>query len=251
MRENISAHLKLARAREHLDKLQQQVRFFLESDPVTITCKDDIEKGRYIFRFECIIPSDIPIRVGELAYTLRSCLSHLAWHLALLEKDNPSRATDFPIHCDQSHGSKKRFRKVTSELPPEAVKIIKSLQPYAGLDGFGQHPLWRLNRLCNIDKHATLAVNSAGLNFTPFFFPPFGPSDVTIDEHRLDDCTELHITPIEAKDYVKIKKSRPILIFGRPINDPGPLFEITLNDIVEIDEFVRNEVVPRFEIFFV
>ena len=52
---------------------------FLESDPITITEQDDAEKGVHIRCFEAIIPQEIPLLAGELAYNLRSGLSQLAW----------------------------------------------------------------------------------------------------------------------------------------------------------------------------
>ena len=237
--------IKTMRAEEHLKRLQKEVSMFLESDPITITEQDDAEKGVHIRRFEAIIPQEIPLLAGELAYNLRSGLSQLAWQLALLSGREPTRDTDFPIHIDRSERSEKRFRRVTRDIPCEAIETIKSLQPYNRGDDFREHPIWGLSMLCNLDKHATLPVNSAEIRVNTRH-----PPSVRVETLSVDDCPELHITPLAAKYDVNVEISLPHLIFGRPIDELGPPFEITLFAIEEMCEFVRDEVIPRFEVFF-
>ena len=237
---------KVRRAESHLKRLDDEIRMFLDLEPVTCTVEDEPENGICVFRFHVKnVPGEIPLLLGELAYNLRSSLDQLAWQLALLSGHTPLRATAFPIHSDRTKGSEDRFRRVTWDIPCEAIEIIKSLQPYERGNGFDGHPLWRLNELCNIDKHMTIPVNGTIVDFAT------GPADCceTFSWGRTDDGAIMGI-PLEIKDKVYFKPSPPELVFGRPSDEPGTPFEIKQRDIAEIHEFVRDSVIPRFERFF-
>lgn len=67
-------------------------------------------------------------------------------------------------------------------MPPEAAKIIESLQPYntPNPTDVKIHLLWRLNKLCNIDKHTRIPVHGlTGIvkwdTFIPLPLPPEFP----------------------------------------------------------------------------
>jgi hypothetical protein len=40
------------------------------------------------------------------------------------------------------------------------------------------------------------------------------------------------------------------IIFGRPIDEPGEPFEVSEEQLEEMEQFVRNEVIPAFDPFF-
>ena len=235
--------IKNARAEAHLKSLETAITAFL-SEPVTIAIKDDVEKGLHIRRFEMkIIPEVIPLLIGEWAYNLRSGLDQLAWQLALLSGRTPSSQTAFPIHKDRM--GEKRFLDATRFIPDEAVQVIQLLQPYNRGKDFDRHPLWRVNKICNLDKHTTMAINSTLTTFD------YGPGEYVdlFSKVPLDYGVEV-IIPLTIKDNIYVDPRTPQLIFGRPIDEPGPAFEFTYVDITEIHHFVRDEVVPRFERFF-
>ena len=236
---------KTVRAKGHLEALQGEIRMFLSSEPITRTEEDDIENGVHIFRFELRDFSvEIPLLVGEIAYNLRSGLDHLAWQLSLLSGRTPSRDTAFPIQNDRSKRSEDRFRRTTWDIPCEAIEIIKSLQPYARGEDFKSHPLWQLNKLCNVDKHTTIPISCTELTFDS------GTPDVEAEFFRkeINQGVEV-IVPLEVKDKVYFNPRKPKLILGFPIDKPGTPFELT-GGITGIYEFVRDEVIPRFERFF-
>ena len=94
-----NTRIKTLRAKEHMDELYHEICLFLANEPISITVKDDLEKGLHITRFEVkITPNNIPLLIGEIAYNLRSGLDQLAWQLALLSGRIPRNKTAFPIH---------------------------------------------------------------------------------------------------------------------------------------------------------
>ena len=236
---------KTVRAQRHLEALQGEIGVFLGSEPVTCTEQDDIEKRVHIFRFELRpMPVEIPLLVGEILYNLRSGPDHLVWQLSLLSRRTPSRDTAFPVHSDRSRRSEDRFRRATWDIPCEAVEIIKSLQPYTRGENFKSHPLWQLNKLSNVDKHISIPINSTELKFDS------GPPDIKARFSYVNIYQGVEVSvPLEVKDKIYFKPRAPELIFGSPIDDPSPPFEIT-RGIAEIHEFVRDEVIPRFDRFF-
>lgn len=149
--------MKLGRAKEHLDRLANEVSAFRQN-AYSISRQDNANNSRHRVRIELnIMPDPIGILVGEFAFNIRSGLDHLAWQLALLTTGNPARNTAFPI-CS-TKPTDHSFQKKVLNIPPEAVDIIESLQPYHRGEAFRDCPLWQLNRLCNIDKHQLIAVS--------------------------------------------------------------------------------------------
>ena len=235
---------KTVRAQRHLETLQGEIRKYIRSEPITRSGKDDIEKGVHILRFELRdFPVKIPLLVGEIAYNLRSGLDHIAWQLSLLSGRTP-RNTAFPAHSNRTRRSECKFRSATQGIPCEAIEIIKSLQPYARGKNFKSHPLWQLNKLCNVDKHVSMAINSTEISID------YGPSDIAARVHfeRIYQGVEV-VIPLELKDKIYFNPREPKLIFGFPIDKPSTPFEIT-GGITGIYEFVRDEVIPQFERFF-
>lgn len=235
--------MKTLRAAEHLKKLQADCKRF-RKDPYTITKEDQPERGRQIVRVELKrATTDIPIGIGEFAYQLRSALDQLAWQLGLLSGKRPPNNSAFPIHTDEGPRSIEQFRCATARIPIEAVEIIRSLQPYKRGNDFKAHPLWQLNKLCNLDKHATVAFSHTNVIV--------GSSGPPIDLlwRDVDQAVEFAV-PMAFKDQVQFEPKEPDLVFGRPIEAPGAEFFLSESDIAEIHRFVGEDVLPKFVRFF-
>jgi len=58
------------------------------------------------------------------------------------------------------------------------------------------------------------------------------------------------VFPLSLKKEVKFELHSPEIVFGEPIDSPGTPFEIRENEITEIYNFVRNDVIRRFARFF-
>jgi hypothetical protein len=239
--------MKLGRAHEHLDRLKSEVARFIGSKPYIERRYDDIEKGRHVLCAEQKgTPDPIGTLVGEFAYNVRSGLDHLAWQLALLTTDKPSRLTAFPIESECPGPANKSFDEKVASIPAEALKVIESLQPYTRGPAFKDHPLWQVNKLCNIDKHQVIAVSSIDFRVAVFeVSQAWGPAY----PNRHTACIAI---PIAEKGQVEFRVEVAEVIFGEPIDKPqgGGSLEIGLDGLSAIYQFVRYDAVPRFEIFF-
>lgn len=162
----------------------------------------------------------------------------------MLKVRKPSRNTVFPIHNSTDRRSQERFMRAVWDIPCEAIEVIKSLQPYLRGKAYKDDPLWQLNKLCNLDKHVTMAINSTALDIETS-----GPPDIPLFHNEIDDGVEL-IIPLAFKDQVQFKPRLPELIFGEPRDGRHGPFEIRERDIAAIHEFIRNTVIPSFARFF-
>jgi hypothetical protein len=240
--------MKLGRAHEHLSQLKREIRRFVKSKPYTVSRHDDPENGRHVIcAHQKPTPDPIGTLVGEFAYNVRSGLDHLAWQLALLTTDKPGRLTAFPIESECPGPGNKSFNEKVASIPPEALQIIESLQPYTRWPAFKDHPLWQINKLCNIDKHQVIAVASVNLYLGVFeVSKAWGPAFP-------DRNTACVAVPLVEKRKVKLKVNIPEIVFGEPIDKPLAVsgFEIGIEGLSAIYEFVRYDAVPRFERFFI
>ena len=150
---------KVERADEHLVRIQAALEKF-KRDPYLVSSIDDQEAGFRIVQIRLKgMERVIPVLIGELAYSLRSALDHLAWQLALVNGRTPTRACGFPITDSTNRKDRKNFNSYTGDIGIEAVEVIRSLQPACWGEGFKSHPLWQLNKLSNLDKHETVAIS--------------------------------------------------------------------------------------------
>jgi hypothetical protein len=148
---------KIARAREHLNTLEDETQRFFKPDSYIVAHEIEPESRDQIWRLKSDLP-EVPIRisiiVGDVLYNLRSALDHLAWQLVLANGDTPDRRTAFPILRDPSHYYTRQVRDKIRGMSPEAKTSINSLQPCNG----GYSALWDLAELSDVDKHRHLNI---------------------------------------------------------------------------------------------
>lgn len=233
---------KTAWAKNKLDSLKKIIDEYLASEPYAITKADDIENSRHIIRLELKpVPFRPPLVLGDFAYALRSALDQLAWQLALLTTADPGRKTCFPIHHGKDTKSEAIFREIVWDIPCEAIEQIRLLQPYTRGDRFKEHPLWQLNYICNLDKHRIFPMRSVHGTFD--IFPPNSYAVIDFD-YGCDLVFDLSL-----KEEIRLEPGQPCFIFGEPLESIGPGIDIGYDDIAAIYNFVRNDVLPRFERF--
>jgi hypothetical protein len=233
--------LKTARAKEHLDELDAELRKTLVPEPYTITRQDYPKKFRHVIRVQTkAIPPEIALLIGEFAYCLRSGLDQLAWGLARLHVSCPRRATSFPIRDDPKAG----LGDSVKDMPSAAVDEIESLQPYHRGARFQDHPLWILNRLCTIDKHRTIALKETEIRGRVV---GVGPSDYKI--RQLDYGIEISVSLSNVFE-VNFEPEPMEIIFGEPVPSCYGGFEVRITTLRTIHDFVRDDVIPRFAGFF-
>jgi hypothetical protein len=237
-----NAELKLHWAKHHLDLLDSEVALFLNGHPYTVSCKDDLEAGEYVI--SCAVgslPVHLVLILGDFISALRSSLDHLAGLLTNIPNGTPSLKASFPIIGVADKEGLRLFDKSVAGIPPSAIAVIRSFQPYQRGDLYKATKLWKLNRLWNIDKHRRIPHHSlvAKIHIT---FPPSvkpiasGANNSGVVRFRLSD-----------KPHVNLDPSIEIVIqFG----DESEGIIVATHELVDIYEFVSSEVFPAFECFF-
>jgi hypothetical protein len=241
----VDPYLKTTRAKVHLESLREKLSVF-GNEPCHFIREDDLENERHIIRMKVSdIPDEIPLIVGDLLYCLRSSLDQLVWCLAKINATpGYPEGTQFPI---LEQPDVPRFNRQTSGVPAKAVEIIESLQPYNAptADAVREHLLWRLNKLCNIDKHTRIPVHGVTGIVKWDTFIPFGANNVALTEFDNDAVMKI---PLSLKDQMALNPRIPEfkVLFG----DLYWKIQCDFADIEAIYEFVTNSVLPRFARFF-
>ena len=102
------------------------------------------------------VPVNYSIRVGEIAYNLRSALEHLIWQMVKANGQHPNSSNEFPIFKCESRYQKSSDRKLKG-LDEKQRKLVDEFQPYSDCGKVGKQ-LLMLHLICNIDKHRHLNV---------------------------------------------------------------------------------------------
>jgi hypothetical protein len=230
------SQMKLAWALKRLDELKSEIGEF-RKNAYRITTRDDARRSLHRVNIEqSVTPDSVGMLIGEFAF--------LAWQLALLTTDKPNLQTSFPIDAEGPLSSNKSYREKIADIPPKALSVIESLQPYKAGLSFRRHPLWQLNKLCNIDKHCVVAIAHIALAVRVD-----GISKAWGNDQR--NSIEIGV-PLVEKDKLELEVNVPGIVFGEPIDKTDGVsgFEITLDGLRSVCDFVRQETVPRFEGFF-
>ncbi len=167
---------KLSWAEQHVQRLADHIQRFGDRHPYRAKkATEGPNRGRWVFEFTEPAAPEWSLMVGDVLYNLRATLDYLAGDL------NPGSMRShvmFPIVKESiwdippTDGENRERNDVrhkwdvsTRRMRPEAVAIIKRLQPFgdALLDSGYFHCLDLLNRLSNKDRHRTLHVHLSGL----------------------------------------------------------------------------------------
>jgi len=242
------AYLKAGRAYKHLQALKSEVNDFIfgQGKPYSFRGEEDLENALYRIRFELRDPPDsIPLTLGDFLYCLRSSLDQLTWSLAKLSLPYPE-GTQFPIfNFPLSTDLRRRFDRYVNGVPADAVRIMESLQPHCGGDTacLRSHLLWRLNLLCNIDKHRRIPVYGIGFE-VPDIMMLTAEEVASMQMLYHDDGVTI---PLSYKSKVNLNPNISLkVVFG----DSKEGIECDIAGAEHIYEFVANSVLPRFARFF-
>src|SRR5208337_2018550 len=74
--------------------------------------------------------------------------------------DAEERRIQFPIFKLDDDGCRKRL----SLFPSTVATELDTFQPHRRGNSYGDHPLWQLNELWNMDKHRAIPVNANSFN---------------------------------------------------------------------------------------
>jgi hypothetical protein len=237
----VEPYLKTTRAKVHLDALRHSLDLFRKSKPITVFRKENRKSGRYEIRIKIAdTPNEVPLILGDLLYCLRSSLDQTVWQLASLTTPYPER-TQFPILDKDTRNTRKSFADWTDGVPARAKRLIKSLQPYHRADP-SAHLLWRLNRLCNIDKHRRIPIHGDQLNFR---FPKISRASERL--LSFDHDQNMVSGPLDLKSQMALD---PDVSFDVILGDMSDGISCDFDGITKIYDFVAQSVIPRFARFF-
>jgi hypothetical protein len=240
----VDPYLKTTRARVHLENLRERIAVF-SREPCDFIREDDAENRWHVIRIRFKdIPDDIPLIFGDLLYCLRSSLDQLIWCLAKINATpGYPEHTQFPILEERDNP---RFNRQTRGMPAKALEIIESLQPYNAPtpDRIRENLLWRLNKLCNIDKHTRIPVHGVSGVIKWDTFVRFDSDKVFFPQF---DETAVMKIPLALKDQVALNPRTPEfkVMFGDMYWD----IQCDLADVEALYDFVANRVIPRFARF--
>jgi hypothetical protein len=165
--------VKLAMARANAEQLDSQLRPFVEAAQgliVRTPTENPCEVVFKITRVPWIDPAWSAI-FGQGIYNIRSALDHLASQLVILDGQDPTRATQFPLLVANRD---KRGRKVDVDIAPgikrtDILAAVESMQPYHGGGRWGDQ-LGVVAELSRIDKHRLPIAISTMLNLDSIFW---------------------------------------------------------------------------------
>src|SRR5216683_5690083 len=160
-----SINAKLARARDQIEALQQEVLRAQSGNAYSAVPEINPQSGDKVWRLKVHRAEvmRLAVLIGEPLYNLRSALDHLVYQLSLAQCDDPER-TGFPIFSHKTGIRKpgksgqsencfeRRGRNRIQYLSDEAKEIIEAVQPYNRCNPVGAY-LWLTHELNNLDKH--------------------------------------------------------------------------------------------------
>jgi hypothetical protein len=150
-----SAHLKLKRAKEHIDDLNAQIKEFIERSVYEISVQRDSKTGSESVKVSPSkpIPDDFALILGDALHNLKSALD-FAWY-ELTFADTPAKKRHgFPIYPSRTHLEDfLRYRKEQHSIYRLCDVLLRIIQPYTGGNG---DSLFHLHSLDKIDKHMLL-----------------------------------------------------------------------------------------------
>lgn len=173
-----SWRLKRDRAKHHLSEVERYLRAFEKLQPYKAVRVPPGKKNRRRWRFKLEMTAEpdemLPIVVGEVVYSLRSALDHLA--VAIAPRKRVSSAS-FPIeereiwrqtpsgqYLIPNDDARKAFLSRIEGIDPEAAAIIEEMQPYHFGEEIQENSIRFISRLENADKHRQLVAVATGLS---------------------------------------------------------------------------------------
>jgi hypothetical protein len=239
----IHIEMKSRWAQEHFDALEKEIENWIKLPPYTIRHEDDLKKVLQVWRVEIgLTPESIPKALGDWVCCLRAALDQMAWQMAHILA--PSRAftegeernISFLIFKENNS----RYQERRKLFPTEVADAFDMVQPYLLGNAYKNDLLWQLNEIWNLDKHRTIPISNNSLMVR---FPMWGWESYKID---FDYGFEIHFPLGRAwKNPVGLEPEITFeVLFGQGA------FEVSLIRLREINDFVRNTVIPKFSLFF-
>lgn len=258
----LSARLKVERAKKHIRDFHTRFLSFEGTNPCTVASRDDLHSQERTYYVESIkeVSPVFSMIAGDALQNLRSALDHLI-HQAIFKNTGKwptKRIISFPIGKDAAEYPPPKFGGRVEGLGDTAIKILASLKAYKG----GNEWLWRLHSLNNLDKHRLLIPAFTNLSshritskirgkMMADFFRPFGSSimpamfGVNVAPHGvvfpLKEGSVLLTLPIaEVEDDMKFT-------FDIAFNEAGLGEGEVITDVLNNMEWNVSMIIDRFD----
>lgn len=162
----VSVRLKLDRAQEHLQRLDEEIGVYLDRELYKLVLNTPPNNDRLVLvEFHVITEPDdrLGVVIGDCLSNIRSALEHLMCQLVESKGGMVTRETQFPIRDVRriDKAGKPVPLKVAGLTAADVLALIDALQPYQRGGNAASHPLSVLRKLSNTDKHRLLHVTAA------------------------------------------------------------------------------------------
>lgn len=238
--------LKIQRAKNHIDDLEEAIRAFIKSKPYTIGTKPhpvaEIEHTTLFVSTIEQVPFALSLIVGDAVHNLRSSLDHLAWQLVEAGGGIPNTDTYFPI-CETAHQFASAIgRGDVSKMRTGAESVVLSLQPCTT----GDTTLVMLNELDRIDKHRLLIAVASTMD--KWGVDVFNGQTMWFNENRfLPLAIGYEIANIPNSTYAQSPQAFKLSIdvtFGKPEIAEGNLVLETVQQMADQVDAIVNKLEP-------
>ncbi len=246
-----SVKLKIFRAAVHYKELEGEFEKYFQTNPAKVVRQQEGTPDQYIGKVEpkAPIPARFPLIIGDCLQNLRSSLDYLVWELVLAANNAPGKDNMFPV-CSTNDSFKSQLgRGRLGGVHKDAVAEIEALQPFQLGQDFDKALVWVLDEFCNVNKHRRLLLTM------------LRGASATIEETRTVDGklwmrTELprvncdsRVGPFPIVDGTHVQVATQVISFVAFDEGAAQGMEVSLA-LGGILNFVKDEVVPRFERFF-
>jgi hypothetical protein len=212
--------IKLRRAKRHIVDLEKQIADFLKARPFRAVVESDGDgRQRIVFRVARAIPKDFSAIIGDVIHNLRAALDLLACDLVRLNGGSDEDVY-FPFCEDANYLETMIKKRHVDRAAPQAVDLIRSLQPYRG----GNQALRAIHDLDIRDKHQMLIpiANCAGFGNAKWG----GINSISVVKGALFGPVEENFSPFAFPTDPKLKSGQEIpaaykLTFS-PLDPLGP-----------------------------
>lgn len=197
----MNPRVRVRRAYEHLNLLQQQIIAFTDRDPYTVVRERKAHAGIdvAVFRLREEPPPELGAVFGDYLHNMRTALDNLVWQLVLLDGGAPDDETMFPVASDL-HGFKSQAGKKLRGMTRPHIAAIEALQPYPTRQDAASRAVDAVHDFARIDRHRVVHPAFAVLNPDP-------------------QALTIHRQPVTAEFTVHVE----YLSAGKPLEDGAPL----------------------------
>lgn len=187
-----SAHRKIARAGQHLEDLQLELKSFADEQPYerivepNPACSEQlIHKIRLTRHLE---DTAVPEIVGDIVTNLRAALDHAVYGVALASGRSNIKNAYFPFAGTET-GLENALSGWCKDVPQEVWPLLRSFKPYNGGNDF----LCALNAMRNHDNHAILTAIGTAFVRPHTKIKATGYWEMTVPEHSVWDRTKQEV----------------------------------------------------------